>query len=519
MNNDLLNALQQPTFYPHPVKEIKKLETHISWIFLTGDYAYKIKKPVNFGFVDYSTLEKRKHFCEQEVKLNKALTSSVYLDIVTLNKADNGYEINGKGEVIDYAIKMKEFSQENLLDRLLERNELTTDIVDNIAKQVAGFHMKAERAPTDSPYGKPETVKAPVTENFAQSRELLNTYHIANATYLLPLENLEQESESMFKLIYPVLEERKKDGYIRNCHGDLHLGNITLIDGEPVIFDCIEFNEFFRWTDPMADVGFLLMDFFDRGQEEFGMRFLNTYMIYTGDYEGLLILPYYFAYRAMVRAKIQLFSINPKDSAAKRDQYFVRFSNYMHLAQKYFERSQPFLLLMHGFSGSGKSTLAVRIAEQTKTIMIRSDVERKRIYQVSPSEKLDDAAYQADINKKTYEKLLYLTEVITTAGYSVIVDATFLKADQRKLFTDFAVKHKIPFSIIFCEATHPVLEERLNKRNKEADFSHADMHVLKKQRESYQPLSQEEQKWVITTTAKKGNLLDVMGALENKGFY
>lgn len=515
----IITALQKANAYPHPVDPvIKKLETHISWVFLTGEYAYKIKKPVNFGFIDYSTLEKRKHFCEQEIKLNQALASSIYLQMVTINKTAEGYEINGTGEVVEYALKMKEFSQENLLDHLLARNELTVEMVDNIAMQLAHFHMQAERAPSDSPYGKPETVKAPVDENFVQARELLNAFNIATANYLTPLESLEKDSEKIFEAIHPTLEKRKKEGFIRSCHGDLHLGNITLIDHQPIIFDCIEFNEYFRWTDVMADVGFLLMDFYDRDRSDLGMRFLNTYLTYTGDYEGLRVLPYYFSYRAMVRAKIQLFSINKDDNEKKREAYYARFAKYMNLALNYFHRSPAFLLIMHGFSGSGKSTLANRIAEKLNGIIIRSDVERKRLFDFSPEKKLDEKAYSSDITEKTYARLHTLTDIILHAGYPVIIDATFLKESQRKGFIDYTKNQKIPFSIIHCDVDASVLIERMGKREKEADaFSDADLNVLKMQQAAYEPLTEEEKKVAVSiNTNKKSTLLDTMSELNGR---
>lgn len=520
---NIIEALKKPEAYSHPVGTIKLIETHISWILLTGDYAYKIKKPVDYGFVNYTTLEQRHYYCDQEIKLNQALTKDIYLEVLPITKTATGYEVNGKGEVVEYTLKMKEFSQGQLLNHLLREQQLTSKIVEDIGIQLAKFHLAAERAAPDTPYGKPETVLQPVDENFRQARELLTKFNIANTTYLPPLEQLEHQSAIEFKRIHATLQKRNKEGFTRRCHGDIHLGNITLMDGKPVIFDCIEFNEYFIWTDVMADVGFLLMDFYDHQRPDLGILFLNTYLAYTGDYEGLEVLPYYFAYRAMVRSKIQLFSINEQDNEAKRLAYYQKYLSYVHLAQQYLTQHKPYIVIMHGLSGSGKTTIANYLAEQFDAIIIRSDVERKRLFNLHPHEssheKLEESIYQSHITAQTYERLQDLAKLITDAKYPVLVDATFLKHNERQAFANIATDKKIPYFIINCQANTETLTARINARATVADqFSEAnDLSILQKQQQYVEPLTKNELEFTIeATTHKDENISEVTKMLKQE---
>ncbi|MFI4954730.1 MAG: AAA family ATPase [Gammaproteobacteria bacterium] len=523
MSNTMLESLKHPEAYSHPVGNIRLLETHISWIFLTGTYAYKIKKPVNFGFVDYSTLDKRHYFCEQEIKLNQALTQNIYLQVLPITKTSSGYEINGKGEVVEYALQMTEFSQGQLLNHILRQHQLTTNIVEDIAVQLANFHLHAEHAAPETPYGKPETVLQPVDENFVQARELLHKFNIANTTYLAPLDQLENQSSTEYQRIKPILQKRKQEGFIRSCHGDIHLGNITLIDGKPVIFDCIEFNEYFRWTDVMGDVGFLLMDFYDHQRADLGIHFLNTYLAYTGDYASLAVLPFYFAYRAMVRSKIQLFSINDQDDDTKRLAYYQKYLSYVHLAQHYLTQHTPAIIIMHGVSGSGKSTIANSLAEQLNAIIIRSDVERKRLFNLQPHEsshaKLNESIYQPEASTKTYQRLKELAELITHARYPVIVDATFLKHAERQLLIELARTHELPYVIVNCHANNELLTSRLSGREHVSDsFSEArDLSILQAQQQNIEPLTNEELEFTVTVnTGTDDSILETAKKIKAK---
>lgn len=511
--SSMIESLQRPTAYPHPVENVRLIETHVSWVLLTGSYAYKIKKPVNYGFVDYSTLEKRHYYCKQEIAFNRALTQNIYLQVLPITKTAEGYAVNGTGEIVDYTVQMTEFSQGQLLNHLLRQQQLPLNIVEDIAVQLANFHLQAEHAAPDTPYGRPETVLQPVEENFQQARELLHQFNIANSTYLSPLNQLEEKSKAVFQRIQPLLQARKQTGFIRSCHGDIHLGNVTLLEGKPVIFDCIEFNEYFRWTDVMGDVGFLLMDFYDHQRPDLGMHFLNMYLTYTGDYGSLAVLPFYFAYRAMVRSKIQLFSINEQDDETQRQIYYQKYLSYVHLAYHYLTLQKPAIIIMHGVSGSGKSTVANAIAEQMHAIVIRSDVERKRLFNLQPHEnsqaKLTQSIYQPEVNTQTYQRLQELAELITHADYPVIVDATFLKQAERQLFANMAKSQGIPFVIISCYASKEILSSRISERQNLTDsISEAnDLSILEAQQRTIEPLTDEEQECTIAVNTNPSNTL------------
>ena len=278
---------------------VEVVETHISWVLLAGDYAYKIKKAVNLGFLDFSTLEKRRFYCAEELRLNRRLAPDLYLEVVPIAGSADHPVLNGPGPAIEYAVKMRRFPQACLLDQVLLRGELTPETIDAIARRIADFHGRTAIADNESPFGTPERAHLPVAENFAQIRPRLR-----DNEDLIRLDELERWSEREYQARFNALAARKARGLIRECHGDLHLGNMALLDGEAVPFDCIEFSDNLRWIDVISEAAFLAMDLQDRGRPDLARRFLNAYLEQTGDYEGLEVLRYYLVYRAMVRAKV-----------------------------------------------------------------------------------------------------------------------------------------------------------------------------------------------------------------------
>ena len=299
INNVFLN----PEFYDHPVDHIELIETHISWVFLTGSFAYKIKKPVDFGFLNFSTLEQRKFYCQQELLLNSRFAAQIYLEVIPITRLEGKISLSGQGEIIDYAIKMVQFDQSCLFDKLLKKRQIELSHIDDLSDVVADFHEKINIAGTDVVFGSIAEVIKPVEENFSiLNKVLLET--ALDSTELETLNALHNQMLSMYHSICPQLLIRKKEGHIRECHGDLHLGNITLIDDRIQLFDGIEFNDSFRWIDTMSDSAFLIMDLQDHEQTIFANHFLNRYLLKTGDYSGLIVLNFYLLYRATVRAKV-----------------------------------------------------------------------------------------------------------------------------------------------------------------------------------------------------------------------
>lgn len=501
MSQTLLNALQDPALYDHPVSDFMLMETHSSWVLLTGDFVYKIKKPVNFGFLDYSTLEQRAHYCAEELRLNRRLAPDLYLDIVPVRGSETDPSLRGEGPIIEYMVKTRQFRQEDLLGNLQRAGGLLPRHIDALAATLAAFHQRIERAAADTPWGEPEQVHAPVAQNFEQIRQLLT-----DPADLAQLEQLEHWAHTTFQRLIPQLAQRKADGLIRECHGDIYLDNVTLIDGQVTLFDCIEFNDAFRWIDVMSDVAFMAMDLEDRGLPQLSRRFVNAWLEHTGDYAGLAVLNYYKAYRAMVRAKVALLRLAHGElSAQERAQVLARYHSYTALAESYCNIPQRFGLLTHGVSGSGKSTVSEALVERLGAVRIRSDVERKRLAESRDTRTL----YSEGVNEQTYARLAELADVILAAGYPVIVDATHLQRAQRSQSRQAIESQGVPCAILHCHAPLDTIEIRLNERQRKgADPSDADIHVVNLQLQQLEPLDDEERQMTLSVATDRPDSLD-----------
>jgi hypothetical protein len=483
VSQTLIAALQNPALFPHPVEQFQVIETHISWVLLTGPYVYKIKKPVNFGFLDFTDLSAREHFCQEELKLNQRLTDDLYLEVLPITGTAESPQLGGSGEIIEYVLKIRQFSQDGLLSALQAKGELTTSHIDDTARQIAEFHEKAPRVTTENDLGSPEKVMEPVTQNFEQILPFLS-----EKADLIQLQALEAWAKASFQRLKPLMSKRKADGFVRECHGDIHLGNITLIDGEVVIFDCIEFNEPFRMTDVYADIGFLAMDLEDRGLKSLSRRLISEYLEHTGDYAGLELLNFYKAYRALVRAKVALFSLPANADHVQRATTLRQYRNYANLAETYSAIPSNFLAITHGVSAVGKSHVAMRLVEALGAIRLRSDVERKRWFGDTKD------LYAADISVATYKRLNELAAVVLHAGFPVVIDATYLKHQQRQATAQVAEATGAPFLILDCAAPKAVIEGWLAQRQaKNDDPSDATMEVIEAQLANREPLTADEQ--------------------------
>ncbi len=492
MSQALIAALQNPALYAHPVEGFQVIETHISWVLLTGPYAYKFKKPVNFGFLDFTTLDARRHFCEEEVRLNQRLTKDLYLDVVAIGGSAEAPTLDTSSAPIEYAIRMKQFPQSDLLSAVQARGELDNGHIDQLAESIARFHLAAPKVLTENPLGSPESVRAPVTQNFEQVRPLLR-----ESADLTQLDALQAWADSSFERLEGLFAQRKAEGFIRECHGDIHLGNATVIDGQVVLFDCIEFNEPFRLTDTYADVGFLVMDLEDRGLKCLARRFLSGYLEITGDYQGLELLNYYKAYRAMVRAKVALFGLTEQSTPVERAAALRQYRRYASLAESYSAIPSRFLAITHGVSAVGKSHVALRLVEALGAIRLRSDVERKRLFgeqQSTDKGQLDAGIYNADASAATYQHLHRLADLVLHAGFPVVIDATYLKHAQRQGAAQVAEETGVPFLILDCHAPEAVIAGWLEQRQGEArDPSDATLEVIKTQQDTREPLDAEQQ--------------------------
>nr|WP_298147931.1 bifunctional aminoglycoside phosphotransferase/ATP-binding protein [uncultured Pseudomonas sp.] len=490
MSQALIAALQNPALYPHPVDGFQVIETHISWVILTGPYAYKIKKPVNFGFLDFTELSAREHFCQEELRLNQRLAPDLYLEVLPICGSIEAPQLAGSGPVIEYALKMRQFPAGQLLDELQARGELSEAHIDGLARQIAEFHLHAPRVPQEHELGTPEAIMAPVTQNFEQIRPMLK-----EKADLQQLDALQAWAESSFERLKPLLAQRKADGFIRECHGDIHLGNATLMNDQVVLFDCIEFNEPFRLIDIASDAAFLAMDLEDRGLKAFARRFINSWLEHTGDYAALELLSFYKAYRAMVRGKVSLFRFAQEQDAVQRAVILRQYRRYATLAESYSAIPSPLLAITHGVSAVGKSHVAMRLVEALGAIRLRSDVERKRLFGEQPAaqQQLHAGIYSQEASNATYQRLHQLADAALHAGYPVVIDATYLKRTQRQAAAQVAEACGAPFLILDCHAPDEVIAAWLEQRRSAGgDPSDATMEVIQAQQLSREMLSDEE---------------------------
>lgn len=485
----LIEHLKQPSIYPHPVDQVALLETHISAVLLAGEYAYKLKKPYNLGFLDFTTLDARKHYCEEEQRLNQRLAPDLYLGVVPITGSADAPQWGGSGAPIEYAVKMRRFPQQALLSNVLARNELQAAQLDALACRIAAFHQAVPAATMAQAYGRPDTVHAAARQNFTQIEPLLT-----NDEQRTQLARLAQRTEALYTADAALFLQRKRGGFVRECHGDLHLGNMILLAGEIVPFDCIEFNADFRWIDVMSEVAFLVMDLASRGRPDLGFRFLNAYLEQTGDFAGLKVLRYYLMFRAIVRAKIAAFRATQYEMPTTvRTQAWAEYQHYLDWAEQVSQPQPSLLILMRGVSGSGKSTVARELASHLPAIHVRSDVERKRLFGLDPLAQtksgLGSGLYTADATQRTYERLKEIAQMVVDAGFPVVLDATFLKHSQRAMFETMGK----PILIIACEAPIEVLRTRIAQRHAaKTDAAEADLAVLEKQLATHEALNEDE---------------------------
>lgn len=465
--------LATPEAFPNRKEPLRTYSTHISVVITDGTHAYKFKKPVDFGFVNYTTKEQRLHFCREEVKRNRRLAPQLYIGVGSVVRTDKVLRLVHKEvpDALEYAVVMKQFAQEQLFSRLLERGALSAEDFRNLAHKVAQFHLNSERVHSDMSFGTEPLIARYVFQNFTQIDELLGS-RLPDQVYVIA-----SWTEEEHRRLAPLMRERHHSGMVRMCHGDLHLGNIVkLADGSVVVFDCIEFNDELAVTDIMADTAFLWMDLAFRGAEPFAWAYLNEWLLWTGDFAGMALFRYYVVYRAMVRAKVALFQCDR-----------AQFERYVRFAYELVsEKRTPQLVLMCGVTGSGKSTLAENLSQKMGAVWLLSDVERKRLAGLPPITRTHSAPeagiYTVEWHRRTYERLRQLSLYLLGEGYDVIVDATFLRKDHREHFLSEAKKRGYRTTIIYSTAPEGLLRQRVEQRSHlPQTISEATIEVLQRQ--------------------------------------
>lgn len=498
----LIKSLTNPECYNHPTHDIEIIETHISWVILTGPYAYKIKKSVDLGFLNFSSLSSREHYCSVELKLNRRLAPDYYLAVVPITQKYKVLEFDGKGEAIEYALKMVQFPQENQLDRELESGNLNDYSMTLIAEKIYDFHRTINVANNTEKYGELPHIHQPVLDCYDELIKQLNTKEDIRRVILL-----RDWSCREFERLKEIFVSRKEKGFVRECHGDLHLRNIAIVKQEVIVFDCIEFNENLRWIDLMSEVAFLVMDLDDHQRPDLAFIFLNRYLELTGDYSGLKVFRYYLVYRSIVRAMVSCIRMSQNSSVSERSIEYSEFVKYLVLAEGYIKTPLPKLFITQGLSGSGKTTVSNILMQEFSAIRIRSDIERKRFYDLSETYRgnrnVAQGIYNDEATEQVYQILYKLVVPLLDAGYSVIVDATFLKSRYRTLFFKLAESKGLEFRVFHCYAPIEVLHGRLAQRSQlNTDASDADSDVLDSQAGQSEAFTEEEKKHLVNISTE-----------------
>ncbi len=518
----LIQSLAGPAVWPHPVGDISLIETHISWIVLTGDYAYKIKRPLNLGFLDFTTLERRRHACLEELRLNRRTAPSLYLGVVALCGSEDAPEIvnidEDPDDVIEYAVRMREFPQEQQLDRYLAAGSLGGADMEALAGHVAGFHQSIPPAGADRPRDDVAKLTRFCRGNFDTLAELID-----DSADVDTLQRLRDWTESQLATLAQRIGQRREDGFVRECHGDLHLSNLVRLDSGFAAFDCIEFDPDLRWMDVISEMGYLVMDLAARQRVDLAWRLLNRYLELTGDYQGVVLLRLYIVYASMVRAKIAAIHAEQEESGSAAFMEQARhYRMHLALAERAIRPRRPVLLITHGLSGSGKTWLSSRLASALPAIRIRSDVERKRLAGLAPADRSDSPVggglYDEETTGRTYVRLRDCASAVLTAQFDCIVDAACLKSKQRRLFADLARDAGAELLILECKASESVLRERIMQRAWDgADASEADWSVLRNQIGALEELDDDERRHTITIDCSDTiDALRVTGAICSK---
>lgn len=508
----LIAALQHRRAYTHPVSSIELVETHISWVILTGEFAYKIKKAVQLDFLDFSTLDRREYFCREELRLNQQWAPQLYIEVLPISGSCDRPSMGGEGVPIEYALKMKQFPQSAQLDNQLAAGLLREKDLYRLAETVAEYHRVAttiEYANDSESVGK---VRAPMLDNFEPLKRVID---------MDLLTRVQAWTTNSLVELKPALIERRKNGYVRECHGDLHLSNLVRMEEGIVAFDCVEFSAELRNIDVVSDIAFLVMDLVGGARQDLAYVFLNRYLECTGDYPGMTVFGLYYVYHSMIRAKVAAIRSAERLDDDERKTDIEKLKHNLAVAARWIDRPKPILVAMHGYSGSGKTWLSSQLLSQMPAIRVRSDIERKRLFGLdelaSSASKPGEGIYTATSNRKVYERLLETSERLLDAGFNVIVDASFLGRSDRLLLNGLADHREVSLTFVAVSASEGELDKRLEERSKKGGSpSEAGGDVLKHQYENADPLTALERKQtVFVETDKAVDLRKVIRQIEH----
>jgi aminoglycoside phosphotransferase family enzyme/predicted kinase len=497
--------------------QVRLIETHISWVLLTADVAYKFKKALRLDFLDYATLADRRFYCQEEVRLNRRLAPDIYLGVASIVGTRRHPVIaagvipgDHAGQALEHAVKMRAFAQESLWEYRVAKALIGPQEIDLLAEKMRTFYRNAEQAASDSCWGTPQSIAKRSGDDLAEITAMLDDAD--DQVKVKPQAQALTEWQAAQHLVLgATFTRRKKLGAIRECHGDLHCGNIITRGEQVDVFDCIEFNDSLRWIDVMHDLAFVWMDLHCRGRADLAARLMNQYLQLSGDYRGLAVLRYYGVQRALVRCKVALLRAKQLDGQVDGQPAagaILEARSYLKFASDSILPAKAAIIITHGFSGSGKSTLCRHLVELLGAVQVRSDIERKRLHRIAPTHNAaaepGAGIYGARASAATYLRIRRLARDIVQAGMPVIVDAAFLQCFQRRQLQQLAQELGLPFFIIDVHATPATLRARVLERERQGnDASDAGLGVLEHQLATHEPLGTDELPHVIAIDSEQ----------------
>ena len=490
---EALAGLLAASAYPHPAAPISLVETPISWVLLAGEFAYKIKRPVHYPFVDQRDAVRRRHLCEDELRLNQRFAPQLYLQVCPIVTEHGRVRVclgpPGKDRVVEYAVRMRRFAADEELDRQLALGRIGAEALDAFGRALADIHATLATISADSSLGRPDSIRALLVANLAQCAAAAELFNGRSAVEALraPLEQHLDEAG-------PWMATRRASGCVRECHGDLHSRNIVVQAGRLVPFDCVEYEPAFRWIDVADEIAFLSSDLTAHGYAAHAHAFLAGYLERSGDYHACRLIRLYEAHRALVRAKVAALAAAQHSPGTERAALGAEHERLVAHAARALGTRQPRLVVMNGLSGAGKTWLARQIAPTLGAVHLRSDIERKRRAGLTDFEHsgsgLAAGLYAAEISERVYDDLAREAYDALVGGYTVIVDATLLRREDRRRFAELGVRVRAPVYLVTCLAPVSVLRERLRARAAAAqDPSEADESVLDWQRQRLEPVA------------------------------
>jgi len=498
---ELVKALLQPKAYPQAPGKIELVQTQMSFVFLTDEFVYKVKKAVNLGYLDYTSLEKRQFYCQREVELNHRLCPEVYLGVVPITRDKGTISVGGRGEVIEHAVKMRRLPQQAMMDVLLGDNRVSPEMVTRVAQKLAAFHQKAETNANISAFGEIKAVTQNTDENFDQTKKYIGTTLSREKC-----QRIKDYTDDFTRGNASLFGKRIANGRIRDCHGDLHTAHICFTDGI-CIYDCIEFNDRFRYADVASEIAFLAMDLDHYGRADLSRSLVNAYVAESRDKELLKLLGFYKCYRAYVRGKVESFKLDdPYIAPAEKRHTLEVASSYFDLARAY-TRSKPALFITTGLVGTGKTFLAQALAKRLGLAVISSDVTRKQLADIPVTEhrfeEFDSGIYSAEFSTKTYDKMFSEANHILSDGGSVILDASFTKAGERLKAKGLAEEMGADFLIIECTLDEESIKQRLAQRLEQGSASDGRWEIYQPQKRAFETVVEvPPQKHVIIDSSK-----------------